>query len=152
MTEFLKKKEIKKNWYKIDATGLIVGRLAAEISKILRGKHKSNYTPHMDCGDNVIVINADKVKFSGNKTIKKIYYKHTGFPGGIKETTPEKLLEKKPTDIIKFAVQRMLPKESPLARGQLTNLKIYVGEKHNHDNHKQVELDLKKRNRKNYIN
>ncbi|MFM7673564.1 MAG: 50S ribosomal protein L13 [Candidatus Fonsibacter sp.] len=152
MTEFLKKKEIKKNWYKIDATGLIVGRLAAEISKILRGKHKTNYTPHMDCGDNVIVINADKVKFSGKKTIKKIYFKHTGYPGGIKETTPEKLLEKKPTDIIKFAVQRMLPKESPLARRQLTNLKIYVGEKHSHDNHKPVELDLKKRNRKNYIN
>ena len=94
MTEFIKKKEVKKNWYKIDATNLIVGRLASEITKILRGKKKTSFTPNMDDGDFVIVTNASKIKFTGKKFSKKIYYKHTGFPGGIKETTPNKILEK----------------------------------------------------------
>ena len=151
MTEFLKKKEVKKNWYKIDATNLIVGRLASEITKILRGKKKTSYTPNMDDGDFVIVTNARKIKFTGKKFSKKIYYKHTGYPGGIKETTPDKILDKDPSRIIKLAVKRMLPK-GPLGRKQLGNLKVYNDDNHPHETQKSIDFDFKSINRKNYLN
>ena len=109
MTDFIKKSEIQNNWYHIDATNAVVGRLAAEISKILRGKNKATFTPHMDDGDFVIVTNISKIKFTGNKFDDKKYYRHTGHPGGIKETTPKLLMQKKPEEILKLAVKRMLP-------------------------------------------
>jgi len=151
MTEFIKKKEVKKNWYKIDATNLIVGRLASEITKILRGTKKTSFTPNMDDGDFVIVTNAKKIKFTGKKFSKKIYYKHTGFPGGIKETTPNKILEKDPSRIIKLAVKRMLPR-GPLGRKQLGNLKVYNDDKHPHETQKAIDFDFKSINKKNYLN
>ena len=115
MTKFIKKSEITSKWYEIDANNAVVGRLATVVSKILRGKNKATYTPHMDTGDFVIVKNIEKIKFTGSKFQNKKYYKHTGYPGGIKEITPEKLTEKnKPDEILKLAVKRMLPK-GPLA-------------------------------------
>ena len=131
MTDFIKKSEIQNNWYHIDATNAVVGRLAAEISKILRGKNKATFTPHMDDGDFVIVTNISKIKFTGNKFDDKKYYRHTGHPGGIKETTPKLLMQKKPEEILKLAVKRMLP-GGPLAKKQLTKLKIYKDEGHPH--------------------
>ena len=113
--------DIEKKWVLIDAENLVVGRLASIIAMRLRGKHLPTFTPHMDCGDNIIVVNADKVKFTGNKTGDKIYYRHTGYPGGIKETTPEKILEGKfPERVLELAVKRMMP-GGPLTRQQLTN-------------------------------
>ena len=126
MTDFVKTKDIKNNWLLIDATDAIVGRLAAFISKTIRGKNKSTFTPHMDHGDFVIVKNVEKIKFSGNKFKNKKYFKHTGYPGGIKEITPEKLHTKKPGEVLKLAVKRMLP-GGPLAKKQLSKLKIYKG-------------------------
>ena len=105
MTDFIKKSEIQNNWYHIDATNAVVGRLAAEISKILRGKNKATFTPHMDDGDFVIVTNISKIKFTGDKLDDKKYYRHTGHPGGIKETTPKLLMQKKPEEILKLAVK-----------------------------------------------
>ena len=131
MTNFIKKNEINSNWFMIDATNAVVGRLATIVSKIIRGKNKTTYTPHMDDGDFVVVKNIEKIKFSGNKYQNKKYYKHTGYPGGIKETTPEKLSLKKPEEILKLAVKRMLP-GGPLAKKQLTKLKIYKGDQHPH--------------------
>jgi large subunit ribosomal protein L13 len=151
MTEFIKKKEVKKNWYKIDATNLIVGRLASEITKILRGTKKTSFTPNMDDGDFVIVTNARKIKFTGKKFSNKIYYKHTGYPGGIKETTPNQILQKDPSRIIKLAVKRMLPR-GPLGRKQLGNLKVYNDDKHPHETQKAVDFDFKSRNKKNSLN
>ena len=125
MTPFIKKKEIKKDWYIIDAQNAVVGRLAAYISKVLRGKNKPTYNPHMDNGDFVVVTNIDKIRFTGKKFKETIYYRHTGYPGGIKETSPLLLKEKnKTTEILKLAVKRMLP-GGPLAKKQLTKLKIY---------------------------
>ena len=115
MTNFIKKSEIRNNWVLIDAENAIVGRLAAYISKVLRGKNKIQYTPHMDNGDFVIVTNIEKIKFTGKKFINKKYYKHTGYPGGIKSTTPSILIRNKPEEILKLAVRRMLPK-GPLAK------------------------------------
>ena len=132
MTSFIKKKEIKNNWILINAENAIVGRLAAYISIILRGKNKSQYTPNLDVGDFVIITNIDKIKFTGNKTTDKKYYKHTGYPGGIKSTTPDVLMKKKPEEILKLAVKRMMP-GGPLAKKQLSKLKIYRGETHPHD-------------------
>ena len=109
MTNFIKKNEVRNNWYIIDANNAIVGRLATIISKIIRGKNKTNFTPHMDHGDFVIVKNVEKIKFTGKKIKNKKYYKHTGYPGGIKETTPERLLVNKPEEILKLAVKRILP-------------------------------------------
>ena len=132
MTKFIKKSEITSQWYEIDANNAIVGRLATVVSKILRGKNKTTFTPHMDMGDFVVVKNIEKIKFTGKKFQDKKYYKHTGYPGGIKEITPEKLTEKnKPDEILKLAVKRMLPK-GPLAKKQLTKLKIYSGSEHPH--------------------
>ena len=123
MTSFIKKSEIKNNWILINAENAIVGRLASYISKVLRGKNKNQYTPNMDAGDFVIVTNIDKIKFTGKKLNNKKYYRHTGHPGGIKTTNPSILFKKKPEDILKLAVKRMLP-SGPLSKKQLTKLKI----------------------------
>ena len=131
MTSFIKKSEIKNNWLLIDAENVVVGRLAAYISKVLRGKNKTQYTPHMDNGDFVIVTNIEKIKFTGKKFKNKKYYRHTGYPGGLKSTTPSLLINKKPEQILKFAVKRMLP-GGPLAKKQLSKLKIYKGKSHPH--------------------
>ena len=128
----LKKNEIKNNWLLIDAENAIVGRLAAYISKILRGKNKTQYTPGMDNGDFVIVTNIEKIKFTGKKLYNKNYYRHTGHPGGIKTTSPFQLINKKPAEILKLAVKRMLP-DGPLAKKQLSKLKIYKGKSHPHE-------------------
>ncbi len=122
---------IKRDWLVIDAEGQTLGRLATEIAKRLRGKHKPEYTPFLDTGDYVIVINASKVKVTGNKTTDKMYYHHTGFPGGIKSESFEKLLARKPEDVIEIAVRGMLPK-GPLGRAMFRKLKVYAGETHNH--------------------
>ncbi len=141
--------DITKKWVLIDAENLIVGRLAALIATRLRGKHLPTYTPHMDCGDNVVVINAEKVKFTGKKEKDKTYYRHTGYPGGIKATTPEKLREGKYAErILELAVKRMLPR-GPLARQQLSNLRIYTGSEHNHAAQSPEKLDIAGMNTKN---
>jgi large subunit ribosomal protein L13 len=151
MTPFIKKKEIKKDWYIINAQNAVVGRLAAYISKVLRGKNKSTYNPHMDNGDFVIVTNIDKIKFTGKKFTDKKYYRHTGHPGGIKETSPLSLKEKNKTaDILKLAVKRMLP-GGPLAKKQLTKLKIYNGDEHPHDIQKPKKVEFNKLNKRNII-
>ena len=148
MTKFVKNSEIKTEWYEIDAKDAVVGRLATIISKIIRGKNKSTYTPHMDHGDFVVVKNIEQIKFTGKKFQNKKYYKHTGYPGGIKETTPEKLFEKKPSEALKLAVKRMLP-GGPLAKKQLTKLKIYKGSEHPHSSQNPKVIELSKLNNKN---
>ena len=151
MTPFIKKKEIKQDWYLIDAENAAVGRLAAYISKVLRGKNKASYNPHIDNGDFVVVTNIDKIKFTGKKFTNKIYYKHTGHPGGIKETTPSTLKKKNKTEeILKLAVKRMLP-GGPLAKKQLTKLKIYNGENHPHEVQKPQIIDFEKLNKRNIV-
>jgi large subunit ribosomal protein L13 len=151
MTPFIKKKEIKKDWYIINAQNAAVGRLAAYISKVLRGKNKSTYNPHMDNGDFVVVTNIDKIRFTGKKFQNKKYYRHTGHPGGIKETTPSTLKEKnKTSEILKLAVKRMLP-GGPLAKKQLTKLKIYNGDNHPHDVQKPKVINFEKLNKKNIV-
>ena len=150
MTKFVKKSEVKNNWYEIDAKNAVVGRLATVISKIIRGKNKTNFTPHMDNGDFVVVKNIEQIKFTGKKFQNKKYYKHTGYPGGIKETTPEKLFIKKPGEALKLAVTRMLP-GGPLAKKQLTKLKIYSGSTHPHSSQNPKIIDISKLNSKNLI-
>ena len=151
MTPFVKKKDIKKDWYIINAQDAVVGRLAAYISNVLRGKNKPTYNPHMDNGDFVVVTNVDKIKFTGKKFKEKIYYRHTGHPGGIKERTPLSLKEKNKTEeILKLAVRRMLP-GGPLAKKQLTKLKIYNGEVHPHDIQKPKIIDFEKLNKRNTV-
>ena len=150
MTSFIKKSEIKNNWILINAENAIVGRLAAYISKVLRGKNKNQYTPNMDTGDFVIVTNIDKIKFTGKKFKNKKYYRHTGYPGGIKETKPFNLKAKnKSQDILKLAVKRMLP-GGPLAKKQLHKLKIYTGDKHPHETQNPIEIKFSQLNKKNY--
>tara|TARA_B100001123_G_C15185587_1_gene977155 strand:- start:278 stop:739 length:462 start_codon:yes stop_codon:yes gene_type:complete len=149
MTNFIKKNEVKNNWVLINAENAVVGRLAAYISKILRGKNKAQYTPHMDNGDFVVVTNIDKIKFTGKKLNKKKYYRHTGHPGGIKFTTPAILIKKEPKEILKLAVKRMLPR-GPLAKKQLHKLKIYTGKDHPHETQNPVVIDFAKINKKNY--
>ncbi|MGB6231396.1 MAG: 50S ribosomal protein L13 [Litorimonas sp.] len=149
-TKFLKTAEVEKTWIVVDAEDAVVGRLASFVAMRLRGKHRPDYTPHIDCGDNVVIINADKVKFTGNKLTDKVYYRHTGHPGGLKETTPEKVLNGRfPDRVMRKAVQRMLPKESPLARQQLSNLRVYAGAEHPHAAQNPVTVDWKSANRKN---
>ena len=151
MTPFIKKKEIKKDWYIINAENAAVGRLASFISKVLRGKNKPTFNPHIDNGDFVVVTNIDKIKFTGKKFKEKKYYRHTGHPGGIKETTPLVLKEKNKTqEILKLAVKRMLP-GGPLAKKQLTKLKIYSGENHPHDLQKPKVINFEKLNKKNLV-
>ena len=150
MSKFLKKGEINSKWYEIDAKNAVVGRLAAIITKILRGKNSTKYTPHMDHGDFVVVKNIEHIKFTGNKFENKKYYRHTGYPGGIKETTPEKMHEKKPEAILKLAVKRMLP-GGPLAKKQLSKLKIYIGENHPHAAQNPTIIKIGELNNKNII-
>jgi large subunit ribosomal protein L13 len=136
-----KEHEIDKKWYVVDAQDKILGRLATQIATRLRGKHKPIFTPHADTGDYIVVINAEKIALSGAKWDKKIYYRHTGYVGGIKQITAKKLLEKKPTSVLQMAVKRMLPKNS-LGRRQLKKLKIYVGNEHPHEAQQPEKLDI----------
>ena len=132
-----KKEEVDHGWYLVNAEGKVLGRLATELAKILRGKNKPTYTPHQDTGDFVVVVNASKIGLTGKKMKDKIYYHHTGYPGGIKETNAAKLLAKKPTEMIRIAVKGMLPKNS-LGRQMLRKLKIYPGPKHPHEAQKPI--------------
>tara|TARA_Y100000817_G_C16637520_1_gene446862 strand:- start:32 stop:490 length:459 start_codon:yes stop_codon:yes gene_type:complete len=150
MTKFVKKDQLLNLWYEIDAKDAVVGRLASIISKIIRGKNKTTYTPHMDDGDFVVVKNIEQIRFTGKKFHNKKYYRHTGHPGGIKETTPEKLHEKKPGEALKLAVKRMLP-GGVLGRKQLTKLKIYSGNTHPHSSQNPKIIELNKLNKKNLI-
>ncbi len=151
MTKFIKKSEISSDWIEIDATNAVVGRLATIITKILRGKNKNTYSPHVDHGDFVIVKNVEKIRFTGHKFQNKKYYKHTGYPGGIKEITPQKLSEKnRPEEILKLAVKRMLP-GGVLSKNQLRKLKIYPGENHPHSAQNPKILNVSKMNNKNLI-
>jgi large subunit ribosomal protein L13 len=136
-----KKEELKYQWYLVNAEGKVLGRLASELAKILRGKHKPTFTPHLDTGDFVVVVNAEKVGLTGKKLKDKIYYRHTGYPGGIKEVSAEKLLAKKPTELIRKAVKGMLPKNS-LGRQMLRKLKVYAGPNHPHKAQNPVPLEL----------
>ena len=148
MTKFTKKDQITSSWFEIDAKNAVVGRLASIISKIIRGKNKTTFTPHMDDGDFVVVKNIEHLKFTGKKFNNKKYYKHTGYPGGIKETTPEKLHTKKPGEVLKMAVKRMLP-GGVLGKKQLTKLKIYSGNNHPHASQNPKIIELNKLNNKN---
>ena len=150
MTKFVKKSEITSSWFEIDAKNAVVGRLATIISKIIRGKNKNTFSPHMDDGDFVVVKNIEQIKFTGKKFQNKKYYRHTGYPGGIKETTPEELHKKKPGESLKLAVKRMLP-GGVLGKKQLTKLKIYSGNDHPHASQNPVKIDLSKLNNKNLI-
>ncbi len=137
-----KKSEIKRDWLIIDATDLTVGRLASEVASILRGKHKPTFTPNMDCGDYVVIINADKVKFTGKKLTDKKYYRHTGHPGGLKEETAGKLLERAPERVLEYAVKGMLPKNR-LGRQMYRKLFVYAGADHKHTAQQPKEYTLK---------
>ena len=149
-TASLKPADIERKWILVDAENAVVGRLASFIAMRLRGKHRPDYTPHVDCGDQVVVINASKVKLTGRKLEQKTYHWHTGYPGGIKSRTAGKVLDGKfPERVLEKAVERMLPKESPLARKQLTHLKIYVGGEHPHEAQNPETVDFKAANRKN---
>ena len=132
-TSSLRKEDVDKKWILIDAEGIVLGRLASKVSMILSGKHKTSFTPHADCGDHVIIINAEKVKFTGKKLDNKIYYWHTGHPGGIKNRTARQIIEGKfPDRVIRMAVKRMIPK-GPLGSVQLSNMKVYAGTNHPHE-------------------
>ncbi|CAO3358184.1 LSU ribosomal protein L13p (L13Ae) [Azospirillum melinis] len=145
----LKPTEIEKKWYVVDADGLVLGRLASILANILRGKNKPTYTPHMDCGDNIVVINAEKVKLTGNKRDADIFYWHTGYPGGIKGRSKGQILDGKyPERVIEKAVERMVPR-GPLGRQQMTHLKVYKGATHPHDAQQPVALDIGALNPKN---
>ena len=149
-TASLKPADVEKKWIVIDAEDAVVGRLATFIAMRLRGKHRADYTPHVDCGDFVVVLNADKVKFTGRKLEQKTYYWHTGYPGGIKERTAGKILDGRfPERVLEKAVERMLPKESPLARAQLTHLRVFAGAEHTHEAQQPEVIDFKSLNTKN---
>ena len=150
-TKAAKPHEVEKKWHIVDATDLVVGRAAVVIANVLRGKHKPSFTPHVDCGDNVIVINADKVAFTGKKLQDKRYYKHTGYAGGIKETSPAKILEGRfPERVLEKAIERMIPR-GPLGRQQMRNLRIYKGSEHPHVAQNPDVLDVASLNRKNKV-
>jgi large subunit ribosomal protein L13 len=149
-TASLKPSEIERKWILVDAEDAVLGRLASFIALRLRGKHRPDFTPHVDCGDHVVVINADKVKLTGRKLEQKTYHWHTGYPGGIKSRTAGKILAGKfPERVLEKAVERMLPKESPLARQQLTHLRIYTSGEHPHEAQNPEVVDFKAANRKN---
>jgi large subunit ribosomal protein L13 len=141
--------DIDKKWILVDAEGVVLGRMASQIALILRGKHKPSYTPHMDCGDNVVVINAGKVQLTGKKLADKIYYRHTGYPGGIKERRAGEILEgKHPERVVQKAIERMIP-GGPLGRRQLKNLRVYAGAEHPHEAQNPEVVDIAARNPKN---
>jgi large subunit ribosomal protein L13 len=149
-TSYLKGESVEKRWILVDAEGVVVGRLATFIAMRLRGKHRADYTPNVDCGDHVVVINADKVKFTGRKLVQKTYHWHTGYPGGIKSRTAGKVLDGRfPERVLEKAVERMLPKESPLARKQMTHLKLYAGAEHPHEAQAPEKVDFASLNSKN---
>lgn len=148
-TYSMKPAEVQKKWFVVDAESLVLGRMAVVIANTLRGKNKPGYTPHVDCGDNVVVVNAEKVALTGKKLTDKLYHRHTGYPGGIKTRTARQILSgKKPEDVIMLAVQRMLPRNT-LARKQLTNLKVYAGTEHPHGAQQPEPLDIGAMNSKN---
>ncbi len=148
-TPSLKPREVSKGWTLIDAEGLVLGRLAAIIASRLRGKHKRQFTPHVDCGDNIIVVNAEKVRVTGNKADQSIFYWHTGFPGGIKGRSIKQRLESAhPERVIEKAVERMITR-GPLQRAQMRHLHVYAGGEHPHDGQQPVKLDVAAMNRKN---
>jgi len=150
-TKSAKPAEVEKKWHIVDADGLVVGRAAVVIANVLRGKHKTSFTPHVDCGDNVIVINADKVRFTGKKLADKVYYKHTGYAGGIKGITAGKVLEGRfPERVLEKAVERMIPR-GPLGRQQMRNLRIYKGSEHPHEAQNPEVLDIAGMSRKNKV-
>ena len=152
LTYSLKKKDIKKKWYLIDADGLVLGRLASKIAFILRGKHKTIFTPHLDCGDNVVVINAKKVMMTGNKVKEKKYYKHTGYPGGLKELYFKDIIKGTNAEsVIKKAVERMMTSNA-LSKKQLSNLRIFKDEHHKLEAQKPETFDFGSLNRKNRVN
>ena len=149
MTYSAKSADVQKDWIVVDAEGVVLGRLASIIALRLRGKHKPSYTPHIDDGDNVIVINAEKVRLTGNKAKADIFYWHTGYPGGIKGRSKGEILEgQHPERVIEKAVERMLP-EGPLARKQLKNLKVYAGTQHPHEAQSPKSVDIAGMNKKN---
>ena len=150
-TKSAKPHEVEKKWHIVDAEGLVVGRAATIIANVLRGKHKTSFTPHVDCGDNVVVINADKVRFTGRKLTQKLYYKHTGYAGGLKEVRADKILEGHfPERILEKAVERMIPR-GPLGRQQMRNLRIFKGTEHPHEAQNPEVLDIAGMNRKNKV-
>ncbi len=150
-TKSAKPAEVEKKWHLIDAENLVVGRAAVIIANLLRGKHKTSFTPHVDCGDNVIVINAGKVQFTGRKRTDKVYYKHTGYPGGLKEITADKVLDGRfPERVLEKAVERMIPR-GPLGRQQMRNLRIFAGSEHPHAAQNPEILDVAGMSRKNKV-
>ena len=150
-TRSIKPAEVEKKWHLIDADGLVVGRLAVIIANILRGKHKPSFTPHVDCGDHVVVINAGKVRLTGKKLAQKTYYKHTGYAGGIKEITAAKVLDGRfPERVLEKAVERMIPR-GPLGRDQMRALHLYCGTEHPHGGTQPQPLDVASMNRKNKV-
>ena len=149
VTRSIKPAEVEKKWHLIDADGLVVGRLAVIIANVLRGKHKPSFTPHVDCGDHVVVVNVDKVAFTGKKRDDKVYYKHTGYAGGLKEVTADKILDGRfPERVLEKAVERMIPR-GPLGRQQMRALHLYAGAEHPHAGTQPVALDVASLNRKN---
>src|SRR5919107_1778956 len=150
-TRSAKPREVEKKWHLIDADGLVVGRLATIVANILRGKHKPSFTPHVDCGDHVVIVNADKVRFTGRKLDQKLYYKHTGYPGGLKDVTAGKVLEGRfPERVLEKAVERMIPR-GPLGRDQMRALHLYNGTEHPHGGQSPEILDVAAMNRKNKV-
>lgn len=137
-----KTEEVQRKWYVVDANNVVLGRLASQVAAVLKGKHKPIYTPHVDTGDFVVVVNAEKVQLTGNKRDEKTYYHHSGYPGGLKSITADKLLDKRPEDVISFAVKGMLPK-NPLGRKMFGKLKVYAGSEHPHSAQKPEELKIK---------
>ena len=140
-TKNLKKEEVERDWYEIDAEGKVLGKIAVEIAVRLMGKHKPIYTPHVDGGDFVVVTNADKFVVTGNKMLDKKYYRHSGYPGGLKTRSLEEMLDKKPTEVIRIGVKNMLPKNK-LGREMINRLKIYKGTDHRHDAQKPEKIEL----------
>ena len=142
MNTFMEKKEtVDRKWYVVDATGVVLGRLASKVATVLKGKHKATYTPHVDCGDYVIVVNASKVKLTGNKLMDKKYYNHSGYPGGLRERNAKTMIEKYPEEMIERAVKGMLPK-GPLGRQMGKKLFVYAGPLHNQQAQKPIELKV----------
>jgi len=135
------KATVTKEWVVVDATDQVLGRMGSKVAKLLRGKYKPNFTPHVDCGDNVIIINADKVKITGNKATDRVYYRYTGYPGGQRETTPGKLLEKSPDKLLRKVVRGMLPKNR-LGDAIIGNLYVYTGDEHKHQAQQPKQIDL----------